>query len=211
MRPGKGLNHELEGDFLRLDRELLERVRQGPGPLPTLTFDSKVILHRGRRVEVYFLGRGHTDGDAVVYLPEERIAFLGDLLFTKTLPNIRDGYSKEWIETLERSLDLGATCFVPRHGPVSTVDDVRDEIDYLRWLRATVEPLVRSGKSVEEVKKAVTLPEKYGGYRFASFFPGNLETTRRSRTGDKRSSAPNLPLLRGPARVVGISTCDASR
>ena len=56
--------------YVELDRALLARVTaKEPVPNSSLTFDSKVMLHRGREVQVFFLGRGHTGGDAVLYLP----------------------------------------------------------------------------------------------------------------------------------------------
>ena len=162
--------------YLELDRALLARVNaREPVPNSTLTFDSKVMLHRGREVEVFFLGRGHTGGDAVLYLPDARLAFLGDLLFTRTLPNVGDGYTKEWIETLEKVLLMGAERFVPGHGPVSSAAEVRAFIDYLKWLRGAVEPFVREGRSLEEARRDVTLPAAYQGYAFGQFFPSNVE------------------------------------
>lgn len=162
--------------YLELDRALLARVTaRQPVPNSSLTFDSKVMLYRGREVQAFFLGRGHTGGDAVLYLPGAKLAFLGDLLFTQTLPNMGDGYTKEWIETLEKVLVLGAERFVPGHGPVSSAADVRAFIDYLKWLRAAVEPFVREGKSLEEAQQGVTLPESYKGYAFGQFFSSNVE------------------------------------
>ena len=162
--------------YLELDRALLARVEaRQPVPNSSLTFDSKVMLHRGREVQVFFLGRGHTGGDAVLFLPDAKLAFLGDLLFTKTLPNVGDGYTKEWTSTLEKVLLLGAERFVPGHGPVSTAADVRAFIDYLKWLRSAVEPFVRGGQSLEAAKKGVTLPEAYRGYAFGQFFASNVE------------------------------------
>lgn len=161
---------------LRRNRDLLSRLEgDAPPPFPTLTFDSRVVLHRGRVVEVYFLGRGHTDGDAIVYLPEEKIAFLGDLLFARTLPNVADGYTREWMATLEAVLELGATRFVPGHGPLATAEHVREQIAYLRWLRDAVQPFVDEGKSVEEAKAGVTLPERYADFEFSFFLGRSVE------------------------------------
>jgi len=162
--------------LLDLDRALLARVKDAKRtPLPTMTFDSKLALYRGREVQVFFLGRGHTAGDAVLFLPDAKLAFLGDLLFTKTLPNLGDGYSADWIETLEKVLQLGATRYVPGHGPISGAEDVRAMIGYLQWLRATVQPLVKQGKTLAEAQAGVALPEAYKSYRFAEFFAGNVE------------------------------------
>jgi glyoxylase-like metal-dependent hydrolase (beta-lactamase superfamily II) len=162
--------------FLRLDRELLQRVQGGrKPPLPTLTFDSKVVLQRGKRVEIFFLGRGHTDGDAVLILPEQKVALLGDLLFNQALPNLQDGYTRDWIVTLEKILTLGAERFLPGHGPVVSADGVRDMIAYLVYLRGAVEPHVKAGRGLDEVKLRVKLPEAYASYRFRHLFPSNLE------------------------------------
>ncbi|MEM7354082.1 MAG: MBL fold metallo-hydrolase [Acidobacteriota bacterium] len=171
-----------EAERLRLEnvlhnqRDLLARLEGGAAvPLPNLTFEAHVTLHRGRRVEIYFLGRGHTDGDAIVFLPQEKVAFCGDLLWNGGLPNIDDGYSEEWIATLEKILQLGATRFIPGHGPVSSADDVRALIAYLEWLRGAVAPYVRQGKGVDAAKEGIELPEQYAGYRFPWHFPRNIE------------------------------------
>lgn len=161
---------------LRKNRGLLTRLEgEVPPPFPTLTFDRQVVLHRGRTVEVYFLGRGHTDGDAVLYLPDQKIAFVGDLLFAHTLPNVSDGYTGEWITTLEAVLGLGATRFVPGHGPLATAEEVREQIAYLRWLRGAVQPFVDAGESVDEAKAGITLPDRYADYGFAFLLPRSVE------------------------------------
>ena len=163
-------------NIVRYSRDLLTRIERGdPVPLPSLTFEEKVVVHRGRKVEVYFLGRGHTDGDAIVFLPEEKVAFLGDLLWTRGLPNVRDGFTREWIETLEKALDLGATRFVPGHGRLATAEDVRVLIGLLRWLREVVEPFVHGGKTVDEAKDSIELPPEYADYRFPWHLPMAIE------------------------------------
>jgi cyclase len=85
---------------------------------PTLTFDSQLSVDLGnRRVEVKFLGRGNTAGDAVIYLPADKILVTGDLL-DHPVPFAFDGYPSEWINTLERMSQLDATTIVPGHGEV---------------------------------------------------------------------------------------------
>lgn len=162
-------------NVLRFDQALLRRIEGGKRPpLPTLTFDSRVTLNRGRTVEVYFLGRGHTAGDAILLLPQLGVAFLGDLLFNHTLPNVNDGFTGEWVETLEAVLRLGATRFVPGHGAVGGVEAVNEQIAYLRWLRGAVEPYVAEHKGIEAAVAGLSLPEEYADFAFAFFFPGNV-------------------------------------
>jgi len=85
---------------------------------PTLTFERDFSLDLGdRQVEIRFLGRGNTAGDAVVYLPKEKIAVVGDLVGTP-VPLANDGYATEWIQTLNNLNKLDAETFVPGHGSV---------------------------------------------------------------------------------------------
>ncbi len=85
---------------------------------PTLTFTDKVDLDLGHReVQVMHLGRGNTPGDAIVYLPKEKIIVAGDLL-VKPIPYTFDGYPAEWVQTLHRMGELDATSIVPGHGPI---------------------------------------------------------------------------------------------
>jgi cyclase len=84
----------------------------------TLTFEHDFSVDLGdREVQVKFLGKGNTGGDAVVYLPKERIAVVGDLL-GYPIPMANDGYPTEWIQTLQNLGQLDADKIVPGHGPV---------------------------------------------------------------------------------------------
>lgn len=75
------------------------------------------VRGRNHQVEVKFLGRGNTAGDAVVYLPKEKIVVAGDLV-VYPIPYIYDGYPTEWIQTLQNLSQLDADTIVPGHGPV---------------------------------------------------------------------------------------------
>ena len=84
----------------------------------TLAFDDRLTIDLGdREVELEFLGRGNTSGDAIAYLPKEKIAIVGDLVVSP-LPYFYDGYPSEWARTLQRVSQLGASTIVPGHGPV---------------------------------------------------------------------------------------------
>jgi glyoxylase-like metal-dependent hydrolase (beta-lactamase superfamily II) len=85
---------------------------------PTLTFADKLSIDIGNReVQVKYLGRGNTPGDAIVYLPREKILVAGDLL-VHPVPYTYDGYPSEWIQTLQKMAQLDAEIIVPGHGPV---------------------------------------------------------------------------------------------
>ena len=84
----------------------------------TLSFDHDFSIDLGdREVQVKFLGRGNTGGDAVVYLPKEKIVVAGDLV-VYPLPYVLDGYPSEWTQTLQNLSQLDADAIVPGHGPI---------------------------------------------------------------------------------------------
>ena len=139
---------------------------------PTLTFTDKVDLDLGHReVQVMYLGRGNTPGDAIVYLPKEKILVAGDLL-VEPIPYTYDGYPAEWVHTLHRMGELDATSIVPGHGPImhdkaylylvadllqSAVDQVRARIRQIGFPGA---------HTLDEVKGSVNLTpfrQKFAG------------------------------------------------
>jgi cyclase len=84
----------------------------------TLTFEHEFSVDIGsREVQVKFLGRANTGGDAVVYLPKEKIVITGDIVVSP-IPYIYDGYPSEWIQTLQNVAQLDADTIVPGHGPI---------------------------------------------------------------------------------------------
>jgi len=99
---------------------LLAGLAQSKFQSATLTFGHEVSIDLGvREVQIRFLGRGNTAGDAVAVLPKERIVVSGDLV-VHPIPYVYDGYPSEWITTLQRLADLDAATYVPGHGPVLT-------------------------------------------------------------------------------------------
>jgi len=105
-------------DALAQRMQLMPEIRNTKFQSATLTFEQGFTIDLGNReVQVKFLGRGNTGGDAVVYLPKEKIVVAGDLLVSP-IPYIYDGYPAEWIQTLERLGQLDADTIVPGHGPV---------------------------------------------------------------------------------------------
>ena len=97
---------------------VMEELRKVKFQSATLTFDHDFSVDLGNReVRIKFLGKGNTAGDAVAYLPNEKIVIAGDLV-VHPIPYIYDGYPVEWIQTLKNLADLDAETIVPGHGPV---------------------------------------------------------------------------------------------
>ncbi len=85
---------------------------------PTITVSDRMVIERpGRTIEIRYLGRGHTEGDLVVFLREDGILAAGDLVGAP-VPYAGTGFIAEWVETLDRLRALRASVIVPGHGPV---------------------------------------------------------------------------------------------
>jgi glyoxylase-like metal-dependent hydrolase (beta-lactamase superfamily II) len=104
---------------------LFQGVESVPGlTWPTLTFESSMTLWMGkRRVELKHIGRGHTKGDIVVWLPEERVLFSGDLVEFGATPYTGDAYLSDWPQTLANVRALGAEKLVPGRGDALTTPE----------------------------------------------------------------------------------------
>jgi glyoxylase-like metal-dependent hydrolase (beta-lactamase superfamily II) len=125
---------------------------------PNLTYTDKLILHRGgREIDLLFLGRGHTGGDTVVYLPKERIVCSGDLMET-TLPYMGDAYFDEWITTLGALERIDFAVDLPGHGvPFSDKGLIRALQAYLRDFIAQGEKLRAQGVTAEQAAQRIDL------------------------------------------------------
>jgi cyclase len=159
------------------DRQaFLERMSKLKIAQPVVTVDdSLTITEGGRKIELRVIGAGHTDGDLVLYLPDEKVVFCGDLFFNKALPNTQDGSILDWIKTLDELLKLDAEKFLPGHGPVGTKEDVKEFASYLEELRKVVEAGVNRGDGVEQITRDARVPARYSSWQFQNFFPANIQ------------------------------------
>jgi glyoxylase-like metal-dependent hydrolase (beta-lactamase superfamily II) len=103
------------GRFPRLFRNV-ESVPAGM-TWPTLTFQNKMTLWLGKlEVQILQLGRGHTKGDTVVWLPQEKVLFSGDLVEFDATPYAGDAYFQDWPKTLDNVAALKPQALVPGRG-----------------------------------------------------------------------------------------------
>jgi glyoxylase-like metal-dependent hydrolase (beta-lactamase superfamily II) len=145
------------GRFPRLFRD----VTSIPGlTWPTLVFDRKLTLFMGEReVQIMHLGRGHTKGDTVVWLPKEKVLFSGDLVEFGATPYTGDAYLREWPETLAALRALGPEKLVPGRGAaLKTAEECESGIAgtqaFLTALYRNVERGVQAGKPLKEIYDA---------------------------------------------------------
>ena len=106
----------------------------------------------GVKIEVQPVGPAHTAEDLVVYLPQEKVLFAGDLVFRRRIPFVGQADSGHWIAALDALLGFDAAVVVPGHGPLSTDAraDMQSTRDYLVYLRAVMGPAARNLEPFED-------------------------------------------------------------
>ena len=133
----------------------LDEVRPTP---PNVTLRTALSLFRGdREIQLLFFGRGHTGGDVVVYLPEERILCTGDLV-GPGLSYMGDGHVSEWADTLGALLALDFETVLPGHGePFTGREPIRNLRAYLEDLWTQVSGFHAQGVSVQQAAERVDM------------------------------------------------------
>jgi len=126
---------------------------------PERTFaETARIQVGGRRVELRYLGRGHTDSDIVVEVPDAAVVFAGDLVEAGATPYFGDGYPLDWPETASRLLELVRGPVVPGHGAVGDAAFVEEQL-------AAFLEIARLGREVNAGR--MTLDEAIAGSPFS--------------------------------------------
>src|SRR5687767_819617 len=148
---------KLQAQLTSAENNYASQKELRPTP-PNVTLKTEMTLFRGdREIQIRYLGRGHTAGDVVVYLPRERAVITGDLL-TSSTSNMSDSYPLEWAATLEELKKLDFDTVIPGHGEAFTD---KAKIDYfaayLRDVWSAVSALKKQGVPAEEAAKRADL------------------------------------------------------
>ncbi len=141
--------------------------------LPHQTYRERMSLYLGgKEIQIIHIGPAHTRGDSIVFVPEDRIVYVSELLFYNRFPWMNSGYI-EWINAIDVVLDLDADIFVPGQGPMN-FDDPRDSREALIRFRQilvdardAVQAEIERGATEDQVVTSVLLSqyEELGGYQ----------------------------------------------
>lgn len=131
-----------------------EEIARAVVPLPKICFDDALILHFSPLTfQIRRLG-GHTPACSVVFIPEEKVLFAGDVVIEERNPGMRDAHLGQWIKALEWIESLPVEHIVPGHGEVCGQDVVRRLKEYFQTLRGDMGKLVRAGRTKAEAVAA---------------------------------------------------------
>jgi glyoxylase-like metal-dependent hydrolase (beta-lactamase superfamily II) len=139
-------------------QDFVGELKQVTPAFPDVTFDYDLTVNLGRRaVELKWLGRGNTGGDAVIYVPDAKVVMTGDLVVAPT-PYAIGSFLGDWVVTLDKLMATGATAVVPGHGPVMHDWAYAKTVQSLLGSVLTqVRQAVRDGSSLEETRKKVDI------------------------------------------------------
>jgi glyoxylase-like metal-dependent hydrolase (beta-lactamase superfamily II) len=149
-----------------------------PTAVPTVTFsDSLTIELGGKRVELAYLGRSHSDNMIVMNFPAERALYAVDFISVKRLPymTLSDAYFPDWIEAVKRVEAMDFDILAPGHGPLGVKADAGDHRAYLEDLYAAVLAAARAGQSLPEMQKTITLDKYKDWGQYQAWRPLNIE------------------------------------
>jgi len=140
--------------------------------LPQVTYRDRLTLHLGgKEIQVLYLGKGHTRGDSIIFVPQDRIAYVSELFFSDQFLYINDGYGLSWLKTLDAIEALPADILVPGHGPIpQDPKETRQGLHRFRQilveLRDAVQQAIARGATEDQAAGAIKLPqyEKMQGY-----------------------------------------------
>lgn len=141
--------------------------------LPQVTFRDRLTINLGgKEIQILYLGRGHTRGDSIIFVPQDRIAYVSELFFSDQFLYINDGYGVSWLKTLDAVEALPADIIVPGHGPIpQDPKETRQALHRFRQMLVDLRDAVRKeidrGATEDQAATAIQFPqyEQMQGYK----------------------------------------------
>lgn len=157
---------------------------------PTRTFSGNMTIKVGSKdVELIEVGPCHTKGDVIVYVPEDRIVFAGDLLFIEGTPIMWAGPVSNWIKACDRILALDVEAIIPGHGPIVDKSGVEAMKGYFNYLYDEGKKHHESGiTAAEAAEKMMSGP--YSSWGDPERVAINVDTLYRELNNDDSPGAP---------------------
>ena len=139
--------------------------------LPKRTYQDKMTLGRGRdEIDLYYFGRGHTNGDTWVVFPALRVMHTGDMFAWKDAPTLdrnNGGSGLEYAQTVGKVLATvkNVDTLIVGHSPLRTIPELREYQQFMTDFVAAVQDAKKAGKSVDDAASAINLSGKYKDYQ----------------------------------------------
>lgn len=195
---------------------LLDELQRAPGPvgdvfrawfgefvfedvplrLPDRTFDGRLEMEvGGRQVELIEVGPAHTDGDTLVYVPDAKVVYTGDILFIGGTPVVWAGPLQNWVDACDLMLGMDLDAVVPGHGPVTDKSGVAAVRDYLVFVdgeaRARHDAGMDAFDAARDIARAIGEREDFSQLGEFGRIAVNVDTIYRSL--DPAHESPSVP------------------
>lgn len=144
--------------------DLIPELEQIKITLPDVTFDQCMTIWLGDiEVQLIYLGRAHTSGDILVYIPQEKLLYTGDIGFHKVIPAFPDGHIVKWMNVMEKTHKIDFDIIVPGHGPVGRKKDFEEAMELMGHLHREIRTRFDMGLLEEEAIAKLDL-EKFSNF-----------------------------------------------
>ncbi len=133
---------------------------------PALSFSDRMEIDLGdQKIQLIYPGSSHSVDSILVYLPDQKVLFTGDILFTNYHAYMADGDLKGWLKALDYILTLDVETIIPGHGPISSKKDIREMKRYLVAFDKKAKDLCSQSKDEEYIAAALqrALPPRAEG------------------------------------------------
>lgn len=167
------------------EREDVKKLGLPNVKAPTLLYPDRLVFDDGqRRLELHYFGWAHTRGDSIGYMPKEKILLTGDVCVNGPYNYLGDGNSESWVRVLESADKFDFNIIVPGHGPLAMdgKDVLHRQKQFFVELRKQVRALLDEGKSLDEIKKSVRLPDSVNHW-VGKGLPSQIEQVYKEITG----------------------------
>lgn len=143
---------------------------------PNISFESQLSLYGHKRsAELIAFEGGHTKSDTVLYLPQDKVLFMSDLLFVEAHPFLSEGDPVVLVDTLNKLIQFDADVYIPGHGPIGGKADMQAMIAYVEDCLDAVNGMIKLGVDPEQIA-GIEVPQKYSGWVCPHFYPENLKS-----------------------------------
>ena len=128
---------------------------------PTITFSQRLTLYLGSHTFELMHMPGHTASELAVYIPEEKVVFVGDNVFCRVQTFLHQAHPQEWLQSLERIAALDAAVVVPGHGEVCDRGYLAEQAAFIEEWVAAVRDAVERGLSREQAQAEISFLDRY--------------------------------------------------
>lgn len=142
---------------------------------PSITFEDSLKIHGSKRgVEILTYGGGHTESDTFVYLKDENLAFMADLVLVNSTPFMGVGKPEHWPSILDKVKQLNLNTIIPGHGPIGSAEHIDLTCQYIYFVLNTIKLAKEKGLTAEEVLK-IDIPETFSSWDGVMIFQWNIQ------------------------------------